>query len=159
MSDNPYAGLQLSQLLDLLEPVTEPARPSLFPQTSGWIVLLAVVLVALLWGGRKVAQHRQENAYRRLALEAVNGAGDDPASLARILRMTALSAYPRDQIAGLTGADWLTFLDKSGGESGFCDGPGATLAIAPYQDVPHNPELTALVRRWIQHHKPLQDLT
>lgn len=159
MSDNPYAGLQLSQLIDLLEPVTEPARPSLIPQTGGWILLLAVLLLALVWGGRKVALHRQKNAYRRFALDAVKSAGDDPASLARILRITALTAYPRDQIAGLTGADWLAFLDKSGGVGGFSDGPGQTIAIAPYQDVPGTPELTALVRGWIQHHKPLQDQT
>ena len=82
----------------------------------------------------------------------MQAAGDDPAKIAAVLRRTALAAVPRDRIVGLTGDDWLRFLDRSLQTTGFTQGPGQILAQAPYRPVPPDPELVRLARRWVQQH-------
>ena len=148
-----FKGLGLADLLDLLEPVPAPTPILMTPQTPGWIVVGLVLLVVVIWGIRRFLQHRQANAYRRAALSELPMAGNDPVRIATVLRRTALAGFPRQQIAGLYGTDWLDFLDQSFGGSGFSNGPGQVLATAPYRDTPLNPELAALAQNWIKHHK------
>ena len=152
MTDD-LSGLTLVELLDLLEPVPEPAPVSLWPQTAGWIwlgVIIAAVAVFLVW--RWMAIHRA-NAYRRAALKEITGLGDDPAALAAVLRRTALAAYPRGSVAGLHGEAWLGFLDHAYDGTGFRDGPGRAVAIAPYGPAQAAPGLAALVARWVRTHR------
>ena len=54
------------------------------------------------------------------------------AQLSLLVRRTALAAFPREQIAPLSGAAWLAFLDRSSGGTEFSRGPGRWLASAPY---------------------------
>jgi hypothetical protein len=145
-------GLNLIELLDLLEPAPEPPPVSLMPQTAGWIWLGLALLAGLALLIRAVLRHRRANAYRRAGLAALAGAGDDPARIAPVLRRTALAGFPRTEVAGLTGADWLAFLDRTLPGAGFTDGPGRVLAEAPYREVPAPPGLAALARRWIRSH-------
>lgn len=145
-------GLNLVQLLDLLEPVPEPPPISMMPQTVGWVWLAIGLVAGLLLLIRQVLRHRHANAYRRAALTALSEAGDDPARIAQIIRRTALAAYPRKDVAGLTGEHWLAFLDGTLPGDGFSDGPGRVLADAPYTDVPATPGLAELARHWISGH-------
>lgn len=150
-------GLNLLELLDLLEPVPEPAPIPLTPQTPGWIVL-GVVLAGVLWlAVRHLIRRHRATAYRRAAMAELPACKDDPAQIALVLRRTALAGFPRDQVAGLFGADWLAFLDRSFPGTGFATGPGQALATAPYQNDPSqhaagDPALTDLARRWIRTH-------
>ena len=145
--------LTLVDLLDLLEPVPEPPQVSLWPQTMGWIWLgLAVIFVAAWFGRRWLIAH-QANAYRRAALQAIVAAQDDPAGLAAIVRRTALAGYPRAEVAGLYGADWLDFLDKAYGGTGFREGPGRLLAVAPYASAGSVPGLAPLAALWVRRHR------
>ncbi len=144
--------LTLVDLLDLLEPVPEPPQVSLWPQTAGWIWLgLAVVCVAA-WLGRRWLVNRRANTYRRAALRAIAAAGDDPAALAVIVRRAALAGYPRVEVAGLYGEDWLAFLDEAYGGTGFREGPGGLLAEAPYAAATNAPYLAPLVALWVRNH-------
>ncbi len=145
--------LSLVDLLDLLEPVPEPARISLWPQTAGWIWLGLTVVFVAAWFGRSWLIAHRANAYRRAALKAIVSAEDDPADLAAIVRRAALAGYPRTDVAGLYGADWLDFLDKAYGGTGFREGPGRLLAVAPYASAGSVPGLAPLVALWVRRHR------
>lgn len=152
--DPPAAPLNLVDLMDRLVEPAEPAPVSMMPETAGWTILaaiLALVLAWLVWRG----WHRwQANAYRRAALAELDEAGDDPVAVAAILRRTALAAWPREQIASLSGKDWLRFLDATGGE-GFVEGVGAALADAPYRVEKGHPVagLGTIAARWVRAHR------
>jgi Ca-activated chloride channel family protein len=141
-----------------------PREVSLWPQT--WearlaTVLLLVVVIASVW---RFAHHRRVNRYRREALAELNAfrrssAADRSDLLARLsvlVRRTALAAFPRDQVAPLTGPAWLAFLDRSYGGQEFSKGVGRLLVNGPYwQIAPDDAELQSLVtlvRRWIRRH-------
>lgn len=75
--------------------------------------------------------------------------------LSRLLRDYARQCFPERPIAGLSGMEWLHFLDETGGGGEFSRGMGETLASLPYR--PPGPSvqvdhaaLTALVIRWLE---------
>ncbi|MEM9632568.1 MAG: DUF4381 domain-containing protein [Pseudomonadota bacterium] len=148
-----WKGLNLVDLLDLLEPVPEPEAISMLPQTAGWLWLLLflIALVAIL--GRQVVRYRNHNAYRRQALSELNRSSDDPTVLSNLIRRTALAAYPRSSVASLYGSDWLEFLDRTYGGKDFTNGPGRALASAPYRPNSDVRELKPLVKDWIKSHR------
>ncbi|MEY8829383.1 DUF4381 domain-containing protein [Sedimentitalea sp. XS_ASV28] len=151
-------GLNLIELLDRLEPAPEPPPIAMTPQTIGWVWLAVALVTTMLILLRLVLRHRRANAYRRAALGALAGAGDDPARIAQILRRTALAAFPREDVAALTGERWLNFLDRTMPGDGFANGPGRALAEAPYREVAATPGLAELARRWVKaHRRPVQD--
>lgn len=147
-----YQGKSLVELLDMLEPVPEPERVSMMPQTAGWLVLAFVVL-ALGWLGlRALLSHRRANAYRRAALAELEQSGHDPALIAPILRRTALVAYPRAEVAGLHGSDWTNFLDRTATGSNFAFEIGLRLVSAPYAEVPPDAVYSKMAQDWIMGH-------
>lgn len=142
-----------------------PAPVSLWPQTweaQAAIAVFAVGVVIAAWW----FMHRQRaNRYRREALGELDRIVRSLASreadaivsaLALLVRRVALTAYPRERIASLSGSAWLTFLDFSYGGHEFSRGAGRLLACGPYvsrrvgaDDVR---DLVDLVRRWIRSH-------
>lgn len=146
-------GLTLIDLLDRLEPAPEPPPIPLTPQTIAWLWLAMALFAAILMAVRLILRHRRANAYRRAALGALADAGDDPARIAQIIRRTALAAFPREDVAALTGHAWLAFLDRTLPGGGFRTGPGRVLAQAPYRDGPTPPGLAELARRWVARHR------
>ena len=80
-------------------------------------------------------------------------------ALPQLLKRTAIAATSREQVASLTGDDWLRFLDRSLGGDEFNSGPGRLLTRIAYatsvpQDISRDQleSLIALSRRWIRHH-------
>jgi Ca-activated chloride channel family protein len=148
-----FKGLGLVELIELLEEVPEPPPIPLTPQTPGWIVL-GVAMAALLYLLLRwmLLRHRAE-AYRRAALYELSQAGDDPAVIASILRRTALAAYPRAEVAGLAGADWLAFLDSTFQGNGFAEGAGQVFGTAPFRSHPSDSNAAKLARDWIRGHR------
>lgn len=148
-----WKGLSLAELIDLLEPVPEPAPISMAPQTMGWVwlgLMLLVLGAALVW---MFLRRWRRDAYRRAALAELGNTAQDASSLAHLVRRTALAAYPRSAVASLIGDKWLTFLDDAYGGSGFSNGPGKVLATAPYQEEPAGEPLRLLVKEWIKRHR------
>lgn len=156
MSPDPLAGLRGWHL---------PKPVSWWPPAPGWWLLLALVLavaaVLLVWAYR----HRRRTAAGRAArrqLEALEkgfAADRDSrryiAELSRLLRRLALVRYPRERVAGLSGRDWLAFLDTTGGSGGFSGGVGTLLVSEAYrpegavESAGEVAELHRLVARWI----------
>ncbi len=143
----------LSDLIDLLVPPPEPAPVSMVPQTVGWVVLGVLLALGLAWVAWKRWRRWQANAYRRAALEELERAGDDPAAIAVILRRAALAAWPRGDVASLSGDDWLRFLDRTA-DAGFVGEPGSAIVTGPYRaDGEPVPGLGALAAEWIRGHR------
>ncbi|MFC3612311.1 DUF4381 domain-containing protein [Lutimaribacter marinistellae] len=147
---------QALNLIDLLDGLVEPPVPeavAMTPQTAGWAVLAVLVLLGLLWLVLRFVRRWRANAYRRAALAELGAAGDDPAVIAAVLRRTALAAWPREEVASLTGEAWLRFLDRTGGKEGFAAGPGQAMEAAVYRGgTTAMPELTEMAARWIRQH-------
>jgi len=151
--DSAQTATNLADLLAELIPPPEPAPISLVPQTLGWPILLVLLAGLAAWVLHRWRKTKRAEAYRGLALAALDDAGAAPASVALVLRQTALTAFPRAQVAGLHGRDWLTFLEKTGGGAGFLGPDGEALVTLPYSDATPLPEASvALVRDWIRNH-------
>jgi Domain of unknown function (DUF4381) len=143
-----------------------PPPVSLWPQTWTSRIAIAVILIVAVVGTWRFVHQRWVNRYRREALAELDQIerrldekstfAELTATLAVLVRRTALAAFPREQVAALAGSAWLSFLDRSYGGADFSQGPGRALAGAPYQ--PAQPDdnelkpLLALVRRWITVH-------
>ncbi len=143
-------------LIDLLNQLAEPEQPapvSMVPQTAGWLVLAILILVLVTYLIFRFWRRWRAAAYRRAAVDELAQAGDDPAAVADVLRRTALAAWPRSKVAGLTGGDWLAFLDATG-DGGFSDGPGRSIVHAPYGlGARPVPGLGEAAKRWVRRHK------
>mgnify|MGYP001812330216 FL=1 len=154
---NPTAAATLN-----LRDIHAAAEPAVWPPAPGWW-LLAVLLVAGLVSGSLWLLHRYR-AYRLKCqimdeLDALTNSINNESSiefltqLSVLLRRIALRRYTREQVASLTGSDWLRFLDATGGNGDFEHGVGQVLEVGPYCP-PHNrelpaEELLALARRWV----------
>ncbi|MBK5938474.1 DUF4381 domain-containing protein [Halochromatium roseum] len=137
---NPGAdpGINPGSSLDLRD-IHLPAEPGFWPPAPGWWLLFVLLLGVALWLGRLGwGQYRRLRRRQRILaeLDRLQGAGlQGPAliaALSALLKRVALSRYPRTEVAALTGADWLAFLDRSGGNGGFATGPGRALADGAY---------------------------
>jgi len=144
-------------LVDLIDQLVEPVPPppvSMVPQTAGWWVLGLAVIATLCVFGLRTYRAYQRNAYRRAALWEIDAAGTDMTALSSILKRTALAAYPRRDVAGLSGDAWLRFLDDTVSSTAFTAGVGKALATAPYQqEAVAEPALIALVKSWVRDHR------
>lgn len=145
--------LTLVELLDRLDPIPEPPPVSFWPQTEGWIWVGFFLIACVAWLIHRWLHNRRANAYRRAALKEIAAAGDDPAVLAKILRCAALAAFPRTEVASLYGEAWLAFLDRAYRGTGFSEGPGRVLAVAPYAPSSAATNLTTLVAEWVRRHR------
>ncbi len=146
-----------------------PEPVSWWPPAPGWWGLLALGCL-LLVAALLIRRWRNRRYLRRLALQELQRIEQqyrqhrEPVELARaisvLLRRTAISHYPRHDIAGLTDANWLAFLDRTGGNDYFRHGEGRVLVSAPYQNTArHNVTLDAeaLLRQaenWIRAQSP-----
>ncbi len=153
----PDAG-SLDRLHDILAP---PAAPW-WPPAPGWLWLLAFLGIAALALLLALFIRFQRNRYRREALDALARLDLDAGTrrltgVAEVLKRTALTAYPRTEVAALTGAQWYAFLDRVGG-TGFSQGLGERLDACVHTGRAADAELYAQslaeIRRWIRAHRP-----
>ncbi|MEZ9999277.1 DUF4381 domain-containing protein [Vibrio lentus] len=104
----------MNQPLDL-SPIITPSAPSWWPLAWGWwlIIITAIVLIALVFF---IVKHRQKNQQaKNEALACFRNSQSSnalsPSTAQDIVRQAALSYFPREKVAGLSGDDWLAFLD------------------------------------------------
>lgn len=157
--------------LENLHDIVVPTAVSLWPPAPGWYVLGAIALAALAWVSWRWVENWRKNGYRRAALaelSRLSATGPHPEQkvkaimgLNELLKRTALAVWPRDEIAGLSGDQWLAFLDGAGGSSAFSSGPGrllpSVLYMAPDKHTQFTDaqvaELMETARVWIKHHR------
>jgi len=156
MNPNPQQVLQLRD-------IHLPDAPAFWPPAPGWWLVAAVLLALLAWltivalRRYRIRRQRQRVLSALASLEHKLASERTPDALARLsvlLRRLALMRFPRQRVAALTGNAWLRFLDESGGNGRFADGPGRVLAAGPYQrSLPSGLDATglvALVREWVK---------
>lgn len=148
--------------LDHLHDIVEPAPVSWWPPAGFWISLM---LLAAFWGVYlAVAMIRQwrRNAYRRAALQELTTISE-AVQVSTLLKRVALVAYPREDVAALTGDQWIEFLDDRCHAVNFEKEPESFLALASYDSHAaaeadkHLPSLIHSARTWITRHQVEQD--
>ncbi|MCB1873763.1 MAG: DUF4381 domain-containing protein [Chromatiaceae bacterium] len=140
-----------------------PPAPPWWPPAPGWWVVAALLLFSLLlivWWSWRAWQRRRRWRALQAALDAIERdltAGPAPqpvAKLSALLKRIALSRHPRAEVAALNGAQWLSFLDRTGGNGAFTTGPGRVLAEGAYHATLESFDVAGLmhtVRRWVKH--------
>ena len=106
-------------LLHGIDEVFMPQAISMWPQTIAWKILLGLLLLILFGWGVKLWRSWQHNQYRREAWSALDtiqsriNTGNDNAAVgvAELIKAVALCSFPREQVAQLTGQQWLSFLN------------------------------------------------
>ncbi len=148
--------------------VVPPAAISWLPQTTGW-KLVGIVLAGLaVYHGWRRLRHWYRNRYRReaatrLARLAGNAEGTlQAADINRLLKLTALAAFPREQVAQLHGADWIEFLNGQCVSPPFDSEQAQLLALGSYRaiavDGAARSALVASSLTWVREHgNPLDD--
>lgn len=157
-------------LANLREIPLPPAVPYT-PQTIGWLVMALLLLAAVAFIGWRLYRRHLMNRYRRdalvelAAIERKVRAGasrrEGLCELPSLVKRTALAFVPREEIAGLTGRAWLSYLDRTYPAAGFAEGPGRLLSQLAYETGPGIDalreddvnNLLVLVRKWIEKHR------
>ena len=129
-----------------------PEAISWFPPAIDWWLVLIIVplFIALLYRlYRRLTRHTAIKTGKTLLVTLKNSRLDNNqklTELSALLRRVAISIAPREQIAGLTGQDWLAFLDSSLKGTPFTTGAGRCLADAPYRrTAPSDSDVSQLI--------------
>jgi Domain of unknown function (DUF4381) len=140
--------------LDKLHDFYQPPPPSWRPQTIGWYVVFAIAGLLLLWFTVDLVRRWFANRYRREAMREL--ATTRPEQLSELLKRTALSAFPREKVAALSGEAWLQFLDDSARNDLFGHAPANRLEELALRPATLTREDEAVLRNavvtWIRRH-------
>lgn len=114
-----------------------------WPLAPGWWVVIALAAVGLVVLLRHYLRTRARGAARRYALlqlkdltaefEQHRDAIAFSSALSALLRRTMLAYAPRHEVAGLTGDEWLAWLDKDLDQPRFQSEAGRKLLELPYR--------------------------
>ncbi len=143
--------------------VVSPQAISWLPQTVGWWWLGAALLAVLARYTWRRLRHWYRNRYRREAaarLRQLAATGQQSAVVAelnRLLKLTALAAFSREQVASLSGEAWVDFLNRQCATPPFSDEQGRLLAVGAYQTgavaAPAGQALIGACRTWVREHR------
>ncbi len=154
-----------------LHDIVSAPHVSWWPLAPGWYLLAATLFLALLWLVSFWRCYRRRNAYRRAALAQLDHLElqlhdleqrqATLRELPELVKRTALAAWPRAEVAGLSGELWLVWLDNSWQRQRFTEGPGRLLPQLSYAAAEHLSalpeaevaELVAMIRAWILLHQ------
>ncbi len=115
-----------------------------WPLAPGWWLVLAMVVAVLVYLAWRLFKRWQFHAPRRYALrelarfEAEYREHRNPVTLGKqlseLLRRGMLAYAPREEVAGLTGDEWLAWLDEGMPVPYFHTEGGKSLLHLPYRD-------------------------
>jgi len=114
-----------------------------WPLAPGWWFVIALLLVGLGFLLRHYLRTHARGAARRHALRKLNELTAEfethrnsvafSSNLSELLRRTMLAYAPRDEVAGLTGDEWLAWLDRDLDQPRFQSETGRKLLELPYR--------------------------
>ncbi|MGR9013454.1 MAG: DUF4381 domain-containing protein [Gammaproteobacteria bacterium] len=139
-------------LLDLKD-IHEPEVIGWWPPAIGWwilAVLIPLLIIFFIWLykrlTRKTAIKTANKMLIRIKQDATRDNVQKLCDISVLIRRVAISVSPRSACAGLTGRQWLKFLDGSVKATPFTEGIGQLLADAPYRKTsPTDQELFQLI--------------
>lgn len=132
-----------------------------WPIASGWWMLLTilVVIALIIWTVKELRARKQLRKQALIEFDALQLDFQQHQELGRLasdcsilLRRVALSRFDRQQVAGLTGADWIQFLNQQNEQPSFNTELEYALTHAPYQNrCDYNGEaLLAACHHWLE---------
>lgn len=145
--------------------VVSPAAIDWWPQTIGWLWLAIALLALTGYRGWKRLQHWYRNRYRGEAavmLQQFQGGEAAVGDINRLLKLTALAAFSREQVASLSGESWGDFLNQQCESPPFDGEQLELLAMGSYNNAPLDQQaarkLLSASLAWVQQHKNPRDV-
>ena len=160
-------------LIHGIDEIILPEAVSWWPTAPGWKVLAIIIVILLLFMCVRWMKHWWRNRYRREALRQLQQvqrqAGKQLHEVVTVLpyylKVTALQAYPRQDVASLSGEHWLAFLDKQYSGVAFSEGIGRKLLAVAYLPQEQwqlsekdSEVLISMSRSWISKHREATDV-
>ena len=149
-----------------LHPLREPELIGWWPLAPGWWFLLALLFIACTALAYWLRHRYRQRAYRRQAerqlralLASYQDNGDAvvfTAEINKLLKATALSAFPQRGVAAASGEKWRTLLNETLPDASPGNNFGPEFDELSYRPGPPalEPErLHKLALAWIRHHK------
>jgi len=155
-------------LIHGIDEIIVPDSVSWWPSAPGWqalgvIIILLLIVQATRWAKRWWRNRYRSEALRQLAPVHRQAGGqlqDVVAVLPYYIKVTALQAYPREDVASLSGDDWLAFLDANYSGPFFSKGAGKKLLSVSYLpreqwqlNDKESETLIKMSRQWIARHR------
>ena len=147
-----------------LGPILEPDPVKFSFETPGWYVVGILILLTCFYLTFRLIKQYKQNAYRRQALKELTQINPSSSNnqlnlqlseLFVILKMVALKAYGRKNVATLYGKPWLIFLESKAKNTPFSKYE-AIISSTIYEnakpDIKELNELKSLSKKWIQTH-------
>ncbi|MDO9423670.1 MAG: DUF4381 domain-containing protein [Methylobacter sp.] len=129
-------------LLDLKD-IHEPEVIGWWPPAIGWWILAVLTLLLIIffiWLYKRLTRKTALKTAGKILTQIKHDTTRDNlqklCAVSVLLRRVAISVSPRVKAAGLTGRQWLAFLDDSVKAAPFTEGIGQLLADAPYRKTP-----------------------
>lgn len=166
----PTHSINSPNLLQNLRDIHLPPPISVWPQTLGWYLLLALLVVSIMYGSIKLYHYTMRRSYQKKLMSELHRLvalyTDSPVksleNISIFMRCIALAMFPREDVAGLKGEAWLRFLDQQGEavkrmpnnpfNHQFSQGVGRVLLEGPYQKEIQTDikALLLLIEHWIK---------
>lgn len=154
-ADSPLANLRDIHLPDAV---------NFWPPAWGWwavtfalLMILVALLLMLYLRWKKHAPIRAalaELKQMEMDYQQQNNAAATINQIGQLLKRVSLTRHSRHSVAGLTGSEWLSYLDKTGQTNLFTQGEGKVLAqdrFNPKTSASSNvAELISISRRWVK---------
>ncbi|QDS97955.1 DUF4381 domain-containing protein [Adhaeretor mobilis] len=139
--------------LQNLRDIAEPAPVPWWPPAVGWWILAVAMAAFAVWIASRAWRRWRSDAYRRAALKELSSA-TQLTEIAEILKRTALCAFPRTDVASLSGDAWSSWLRQTVDQE---------LPVAVAETLEHgifdgiqcknNADVASFVATWIRHHR------
>lgn len=147
-----------------LGPILEPDPVKFSFETPGWYLVGILILLTCCYLTLRLIKRYRQNAYRRQALKELTQISSSNSNnqlhlqlseLLVILKMVALKAYGRKNVATLYGKPWLLFLESKAKNTPFSKYEAiisGTIYENAKPDIQELNELKNLSKKWIQTH-------
>lgn len=157
--------------LQNLNDIVLPEAVGWWPLATGWYFLFGLLLIILGWFAYTSVRRWINNRYRRAALQQLQLLAEDIRNSDKrdtglrqipvLLKRTALSVYPRGQLASLTGKNWYDFLNSKVSKPTFTETTANLLDEISYSvgdlrkvDTKAADNLLNASHHWLKHHRP-----
>jgi len=138
--------------LDNLREIILPPPAPWWPPAPGWWMLLGLLTLLGVIAAFRAWRTWRAAAYRRAALRKLAAAANASA-IAEILKRTALVAYPRKDVAALSGAAWLAWLAQTGRRLAPADVTAAlTTGVFATEEAENIAPVATFAADWIRNH-------
>jgi len=138
---------------DQMHDIVVPDPVSWWPLAPGWWVVLLLLVFLLAWGLAVFYFRWKSREHRREALKELESI--DASQYSALLKRVCLVEFDRELVAGLSGEQWLEFLDEVGEAKGkkakaFTEGAGREILELAYKGGEASDACKAIVKDWLE---------